>query len=191
MTKVADEIWEFALENPDYWSMLKSEDDPPELAEMPQERLEGFHAARREVQRRYVEQLRACWKELQKRAAGGPLEDAFAKNPIERSYRKAEVSTYLPNKKGNFYLSIEPNATEPGADGRVSLFASVEPARKRLSQLWTFLPDGRDGGSWVSFEQPLDPTQASPEFARLLADRFWEGLVNYVNAPDDAGEEGE
>jgi len=175
MSEAADKIWDFSINNPDYWELLKGEDEPPEVAEMDPDKQEAFRAARREVQRRYTELLQALWAECQTRARGSGDRN-FAKKKQPKSFRAGALGDALDKNKGQVWLSIEDSR-----EGDLRLYMSFWAAKKRQDRQKEFMGSAATDGEWLYYEQKIDPKASAATVAGGLVDKFWTELASYLN----------
>jgi len=179
MSEESDKLWGFAIDNPDYWKLLTSDDEPPEVVAMEKAKREAFQAARREVQRRYKDLLRAVWEELQTQTRGTAAEESFSRGKYDKSFKGGALSAGLQGRKGEVSISIEDTGL-----GKLGLYASFRAAKKRRSQQRASMPTAAEWDGWLCYEQPLRADAAAPDVAKALIDKAIGELSAYIGAPD-------
>jgi hypothetical protein len=179
MSKEADAVWAFAIENPDYWSLLKSEEEPAEVTEMEESKRNAFHAARREVRRRYMEILRAVWNGLRAQTKDTAAAPSFTRSKQDKSFSSAEVMDLLQGNKGKIRLAIEDSET-----GVLALYATFLAAKKRQSQQRELMAAAQSDGEWLYYEQDLQAETPADEIAKGLIEKVLPDLLKYLEAPE-------
>lgn len=179
---VKDDIWAFSLQNPDYWALLRSDDEPPEVEELDASDKQAFGAARREVQRRLIGMMLACVDELARRSEATAIGPAFTWRPWDSSILGNAVRRGLPGNKGSLWL------TTHGIDGRVQLYASVWVAKKRYSEAREALVHAKEHDGSLHYALPVEATDADAVTAAKFVDRFFLDLLRWLT---DAGGEAE
>jgi hypothetical protein len=180
---VKDEIWKFSLANPDYWELLRSDDEPPEVAELEASDKQAFGAARREVQRRLVGMMQACVDELACRSQRSAIVGAIDRSPQDRSILRNRVRVALPQNKGWLWL------TTHGIDGRVQLYASVWVAKKRYSEARQALVHATERDGSLHYALPVEATDSDAVTAAKFVDRFFPDLLRWLTHTSGAGAE--
>lgn len=176
---VKEEIWSFAIENSDYWELLRLDTEPAEVAALTEDEKAAFNAARREVQRRYLELVRACNTELGVLFAGTVLESVFKKKVQEKSILQNKARWVLPSSKGDIYITAE-----LGSNGKVCLFFSIYVTKGRASSLKMTFNGTPDDENSVYFEQPMLVNLTAKELAKRLVEPVIKPLLSWVNESD-------
>lgn len=180
MSKAADAIWEFAIKNPDYWPLLVGDDEPSEVKEMDEGRREAFLAARREVQRRHSELLKALWSECRARSSGTVAQPTFDKDKYgTKKLRAGILEEPFKNNKGRIELRLD-DSTE----GDLRLYASFVAAKKRQDQMREVMKSASTDGEWLYYGVKIDPAESPDATAKKLVDLFFDEMIRYLEAKE-------
>lgn len=182
MSKAADAIWEFAIKNPDYWPLLVGDDEPSEVKEMDENRREAFLAARREVQRRHSELLKALWSECRARSKGSVAQPTFDKDKYgAKNLRAGILVEPFKNNKGKIELRLSDSG-----EGDLRLYASFWAAKKRQDQMRELMKSASADGEWLYYGVKIDPAKAADATAKGLVDLFFNDMIQYLQAKEVA-----
>lgn len=180
MSKAADAIWEFSIKNPDYWPLLVGDDEPSEVKEMDEGRREAFLAARREVQRRHSELLKALWSECRARSADTVAQQAFDKEKYgTRKLRAGILEESFKNNKGKIDLRLDDSG-----EGDLRLYASFVAAKKRQDQMREIMKSASPDGEWLCYGVEIDPGELPNATAKKLVDLFFDEMIRYLEAKE-------
>lgn len=172
---VKQEIWEFALTNPEYWEVLRS-DKTPDVLEPGD--VDAFQAAREVVQHRLIQLVRACGDELNLRSEGTALAGVFSKNVWDSTILKNRAEYRLPKHRAWLRLSLA-----RWSANSMALYASVWVAKKRRSQARDLLPSAQEEEKgWLWYALEADHSLDSASQARAFVEVFWGELLAFQSS---------
>lgn len=177
MTEAQKAVWRFAVANPDYWPLLRTDESAPELAALGEEDRDAFQAARRVAQERAVLLLRRCWDDLGERAEGTRLYAYMADRPQRSTILDNKMGAWLPDNKGSVYLGVW------GSRGVLSLWATVHVAKKRIADLQAAWGEGDDvlfHENRCSLRCPIDPEQSDASVSAAFTEQYWPRLSRWI-----------
>ncbi len=188
MSDHVTKLFDFALGNPDYWKLLRQDDEPAEVSEMDQNRRAAFNAARSEVQRLCQSLLTEIHEALKKKAKGSDLEDVFNKRINQPSFRAGQLYFQLLDGKGKLswlFVNLERGDVE-----RIVAYVSVYTAAKRFGKLIEAFRDKvkagtvHEDGEYIYVEDALAKDRAFNDIATSLVEPIWSGVMAFVELMD-------
>jgi hypothetical protein len=177
MTEAQAAVWRFAVANPDYWPLLRTDDATPELVALSSDDREAFDAARRVAQERAVRLLRRCWDDLGERAKGTRLYDFMADRPQRASILNNKMGSWLPDNKGSITLAIW------NSRGSLSLWATMSVAKKRIANAQTAWQDGASTlveENRLMVRHTIQPDASDEEVSAAFTADYWPRLARWL-----------
>lgn len=179
------DVFAFACNHPDYWDLLRSDDDIPELGT--EERKEAFVAAREHVLDSVEALLRTSLAAFQARV---PEDDAryhyLRRKRIQSRATREKCFVYsllLEGRGKQAWLNI---SLEPDWEGKkIRLYANIQSNLENIAAFQTKCPANppatvADGNFYYFGDIEINEGDGFPVLAERLAAVAWPGIAQFV-----------